>query len=769
MNVALDALPNPYDFANPVSDQRLFAGRRSELSDIAYYIELASKTDNPINLALLGERASGKTSLLNMIEQAAEKTGMLPVRIDLDESDVVSQFALFIKVFNAVLTAACTRFDAFGGTAAKTFEVYLDVISTLHVPDEKTFCPFLFPVQYARVHSAGHHAIVPVFDDFLKQDLRMIRDETNRTFLLLFDECNVLAESRPLLEKLRNIFMNMPRFMLVFAGTPELFPALDHVFSPISRQFKRIEVQGFKKQDETRDCIRKPLDSLPPGIPTTLFDFASQAQVHEIHRLTGGRPYEIQLVCHAMFRRVQEHRTERMVLDASVLEDVRRDLVRAQSPDRKAILLRIQELSDDELKALVVLCGVAKRLTVEQAQDIELLFHGEDRIASEFVKLATSKFIRDELLAVDEEGYVSFLGDEFDFTYLRYLVAERGFGKMLVRRGMPLESSISFELLLFALDAGIEGVLGETRAEGEKEKGRGIGKESALELLEEIANPSDDTDLFREKEAVMKRLYDMLFEQPMALEAVVWSCELRLEWWTGAFTGYSYKTGPHWEQDRIREAFSTLAQRAEALGGTLRLKESLVPLPDRAVVLGKLRGSENDRFRKEAAERQTDWMRLSYLEGKVELAAEHADVIIQLDVELEAGEYNNIGYLRLSQRRFEEAMTMLGRGLARIGREDDGFGLLSYNRGITRAMEGDQSGALEDFEAVAAWAEGRASSVTTAGCLFVLRGENGSMFMDEVRETPDLRVLSADAVRFLQDCTGIGAAPAGEARPSNGR
>jgi AAA+ ATPase superfamily predicted ATPase len=82
---------NPFDFANPVNDPKLFAGRKSELEDIEYYLNHAKTAPRAINLALIGDRASGKTSLLNMIEGGARQRVFLPVRIDLDESDVETQ------------------------------------------------------------------------------------------------------------------------------------------------------------------------------------------------------------------------------------------------------------------------------------------------------------------------------------------------------------------------------------------------------------------------------------------------------------------------------------------------------------------------------------------------------------------------------------------------------------------------------------------------------------------------------------------------------
>src|SRR5260221_4619765 len=74
---------NPYDFANPVRDEALFAGRRAEIETIEYYLHEARQTRRPINLALLGPRAAGKTSLLNMVQRRATDQGFLVVRLDL--------------------------------------------------------------------------------------------------------------------------------------------------------------------------------------------------------------------------------------------------------------------------------------------------------------------------------------------------------------------------------------------------------------------------------------------------------------------------------------------------------------------------------------------------------------------------------------------------------------------------------------------------------------------------------------------------------------
>src|SRR5258706_7337183 len=93
---------NPYDFAYPVRDRKLFAGRSQEIADITYYLDQAKYSPNPMSIAILGPRASGKTSLLNMTELEARTREFCTARINLDESDGKSQLAFFQKLFDGI-------------------------------------------------------------------------------------------------------------------------------------------------------------------------------------------------------------------------------------------------------------------------------------------------------------------------------------------------------------------------------------------------------------------------------------------------------------------------------------------------------------------------------------------------------------------------------------------------------------------------------------------------------------------------------------------
>lgn len=98
---------NPYDFANPVTNMRLLADRSEERHEIEYYLDHAAHAPRPINIALIGHRASGKTSLLNFTEEAAERRGFFSVRLNLDTEIASNQLSFVFAILDSIIHKAC--------------------------------------------------------------------------------------------------------------------------------------------------------------------------------------------------------------------------------------------------------------------------------------------------------------------------------------------------------------------------------------------------------------------------------------------------------------------------------------------------------------------------------------------------------------------------------------------------------------------------------------------------------------------------------------
>jgi hypothetical protein len=118
---------------------------------------------------------------------------------------------------------------------------------------------------------------------------------------LLIDEADCLGNNVSLLQMFRNIFQIVDRCSLLLAGTEAVFPALSEVFSPIPRQFHRIDVKGFSSWLETMMLVRTPLvNAIRAEIGPEL------GVIEELHLICGGDPAEAQLYCHHMYRSVED-------------------------------------------------------------------------------------------------------------------------------------------------------------------------------------------------------------------------------------------------------------------------------------------------------------------------------------------------------------------------------------------------------------------------------------------------------------------------------
>jgi len=200
----------------------------------------------------------------------------------------------------------------FGGIHSATYYAYLGLANTYELPTgevNNALFPFQFPIQYALAVKSGH-IDNPLNEPALIADLQVLRHAAKRPILITIDEAAVLAKSDLLLQKLRNILLTANGYMVILAGTPDLLKAFDLVFSPLNRMFKPIVLGPFKTAVETELLIKRPLEKIGLNADE-LFEWTLAQEVDEIHELTGGRPYEIQLLCHVLFRRVHEKRRPR--------------------------------------------------------------------------------------------------------------------------------------------------------------------------------------------------------------------------------------------------------------------------------------------------------------------------------------------------------------------------------------------------------------------------------------------------------------------------
>lgn len=727
----LSSIPNPYDFANPVLNADLFAGREEELGEISYYLDYAKKVKKPINLAIMGQRASGKTSLLNMTHGEAQKRDFCVVRIDLDESDACSQLAFFYKLFDSILTSACEH-GAFNGICGKTYQTYIQTSNSYEIPSDFTFCPFRFPNQYAYAMSRNN-TDTQISDHNFRKDLQLIYQETKVPIIILFDESNVLTINRILLEKIRNIFMNIDGYMLILTGTPELFPIIDSIFSPLVRQFKKITLSAFKSRNETADCITNPLDKF--GI--LYDDILSRNIVDEVHHLSGGRPYEIQLICHFLFKQVQQKQTKVMKLNFRALEGIRSELLRSADLQSRTIINAVKKLSDRDLRAVGSLCCCDGHAKFEELWGIESAFSGTTFWTQQSLRSLLDRLITLGIFSEDKQ-IIKFAGDEFDKLYIKYYANEK-------------------KIHLNFLDSPVE-VYWQVRLASALSKLKGIYPFDSVyvckdiidigEIARKMGDLESQEDIFADGPLLVKDLYILMnrFDDQEALPILSISVKflfLQVHSW------YYFEPGCS-NNIECMELLEKIAGNVMSLGGELSYKVNIVSFSSRETLQRKVLFTTNEKLRIDLSNYHHHALFQSYVfEKNLEKAIFHADVAIKYNPDIKYVSYcTNLGYIYIAKGELEEAKKILLRALSSDEKNYE-KALPLYNLGILSAIEKDYQKSVEYFSTCIDYMAELGNVPRFCSCLFTLKEEKGELLVEECVNDPELTICATRAFEIV--------------------
>lgn len=330
---------NPYK-RSPIKNLGDLAGRAREKKAIRYYLSLTASGGNP-HLALIGERGVGKTSLLNGAESIARDLKLLPVRLDMNELKAKSPGRFWHDLYQT-LALSMVKAGCWGGEHGVIYGELLRMINSRHPGSiEKAVMqiPYVFSCHQESIDSFECPDAL-VVNDF-NACLTELQSKELTGIAFLIDEADCLGRNVPLLQMFRNIFQTVEHCSLLLAGTEAVFPVLSEVFSPIPRQFHRVDVKPFAEWPETMELVLGP-------IPKDLRDIVAPERdvVRELHELCGGAPDEVQLYCHHMYRSVEDNSSKRMVLSPQVFREVLREYRSNSSANVDAVLNAIERLPD---------------------------------------------------------------------------------------------------------------------------------------------------------------------------------------------------------------------------------------------------------------------------------------------------------------------------------------------------------------------------------------------------------------------------------------
>ncbi|WP_414936151.1 AAA family ATPase [Amycolatopsis sp. cmx-11-51] len=468
----ISALSNPYDYANPVSDENVFAGRRPELSQVATVLA-AADPDKPVGyVAVHGQRAAGKTSLLNMIELMAKERDCPVVRLDLVPADA-GLLPFVGKFYEEVLGAVSEVADLGPATPRR-----IRRIAGGEVPEDDF--PLEFPENLAQARSGA-----PLSEMALRTDLTYLVTRAERPIVVLVDEAQLIADNEDVLSLLRTLGMQLRGFVFVLAGTTELIDRINVVFDHLLRQFEFVEVARFAETAEIEDCAARPLTAAGLDVAECFSDIRDTA--NNLAMLTDGNPYEIQFYCHTMFSRWQRGVTKTMKLTPEALDDVLAIMDKRRLSREHALLDAVKTLTHEQLLVLNVLCSARDRATLAEALFAHHLYV-RDAMAPEVLDRCRDDLVKAKIIEIDN-GRVRFAGSMFDEIYIR-LWTMSGRGAESVHSHTQLMNSLPFnhlmsrqlDFLLCDLTATTRGTLLRTCCPGMSQDTLGVGLKALASL-----------------------------------------------------------------------------------------------------------------------------------------------------------------------------------------------------------------------------------------------------------------------------------------------
>lgn len=313
---------NPYDFNKPVLDSSLFADRKKILDEAEYCLALATG-DRPQykNLAIMGARGIGKTSLLNKLSSSSQDNhGMLAVQLTLNNELATSQSALFHQILDSIISKGrqLGLFGPVGGLLRRLVK--------------RTSMDLTLNLLVATVKAAQREAS-QLPQEELRRGLQHIFQHCRQAgvpaVLIGLDEADLLSKDQTILQILRNFFENQTGYILVLSGTEGLFSNLSQVFSPIQRFFEQIKLGPFEGPGEVLECLRAPL-------PDSEMYVADESFAADVYALTGGHPYLVKLMGYYSYRAAKDNGWRKMRLSPLVLDAVLQEAHFGDLEDAKA-------------------------------------------------------------------------------------------------------------------------------------------------------------------------------------------------------------------------------------------------------------------------------------------------------------------------------------------------------------------------------------------------------------------------------------------------
>lgn len=401
-----DTLGNPYNhFQRPIEEKELFVGREEEIEDICYSLDQAvSDRREFLNIGITGKTGAGKTSLSYILEDEAKDRDLLPVRIELDDYITSDETKLLKKIYEEIVSSI-------GG---KSEEGYLNALKG-NISEVELNAKLL-----KLYFTPGEDSPETLSEGLIKRSfVNLYRESDVSGITLILDDAQHLARNPTILQKFKNIFSGIDGYILVLVGTENTFSEISSAFSPAARIFNKFRIGPFESYEKAKECIVNPLNEEEK-------DNIDEKSIYEIYNLTGGSPYEINLLCYHMYKNFEKDGDD-FSLSSDVIDEVLNQLEEWRRTTNNQITNEINDLSEETLEVLVSALEtspssrdkVVEYSLLDQYKSTETIREAKQRINESIDELISRNIL-------ENDSQISFCGDYYEVAYIKYFLISNG-------------------------------------------------------------------------------------------------------------------------------------------------------------------------------------------------------------------------------------------------------------------------------------------------------------------------------------------------------
>lgn len=408
-----DVPTNPYRYQSEIQNEEFFTGRKEELEEVEYLLSLTDG-DRPVyhDFSVIGPSGVGKSSFNQQVKNIAEKSNILTIQLDLNGTENFAKNDLFGEIYRKIVS----KIDI--GKLKSYKEAIKSITDEVEVD-----------AQIARVvasPSDNSDDIDNIPKDRIVETLEQIYDKKfsdKNAILIIIDNIKNI-QSIDTIRNLYDVFSDVSGYCLLLSGDINSFSQGNNNIHLRQVDTRIIELDRFSSVEQTESVVKKPLSS-------SIEEELTEKTIDEIHQLTDGNPYEINLLAFYMYYHYEKENIDSLVLAPEVVRDAAKQISTTNTVEENKILNKIKDLDEMSIKILIPLVEAPSMPEDWLVQYSSLLFFDSTTTSQlgdlqDSIRRKISLLIEKNIIQETEDDHLELNSNLYTSAFIKYYTLTLG-------------------------------------------------------------------------------------------------------------------------------------------------------------------------------------------------------------------------------------------------------------------------------------------------------------------------------------------------------